>query len=77
MLFSYFFKSHKKLREFKGHEQVVTCLVVQDEILYSGSKDETIRVWSTTTGECIKRLNVNKDSELLSPDLIRVQKQKY
>lgn len=38
--------THQKLREFKGHEMTVTCLEVDDGVLYSGSEDMTIRVWN-------------------------------
>jgi WD40 repeat protein len=34
--------------EYRGHNGVVSCLLVKDDILISGSFDRTIRVWKMT-----------------------------
>lgn len=33
------------LLELKGHEGAITCMVEYNDILYTGSVDNTIRVW--------------------------------
>ena len=40
----------------QGHTDAVNCLLVHNNILYSGSGDNTIRVWSLDTNECITAL---------------------
>ena len=40
----------------QGHTSRVRCLVVHNNILYSGSWDKTIRAWNLDTNECIAAL---------------------
>lgn len=37
----------------EGHTRGVTCLLVQGNILWSGSMDRTLRVWDMSTGNCM------------------------
>lgn len=43
------------LRILKGHSNYVRCLYAESSVLISGSDDETIRVWDTTSGQCLHR----------------------
>ena len=66
-----FFKEHFKdlltlpsgtpIATLQGHTEYVNCLVVHNNVLYSGSKDETIRAWSLDTNECITALQGHTD----------------
>ena len=40
----------------QGHTYQVICLIVHNDILYSGSDDRTIRAWNLDTNECITAL---------------------
>ena len=40
----------------QGHTDDVRCLIVHNNILYSGSWDNTIRAWNLDTNECITAL---------------------
>ena len=61
-----FFKEHFKefltlpsgtpIATLQGHKGWVQCLVVNNNILYSGSSDKTIRAWNLDTNECITAL---------------------
>ncbi|GAB0135319.1 E3 ubiquitin ligase complex SCF subunit scon-2 [Epichloe bromicola] len=44
------------IRTFKGHENGVTCLQFDHNILATGSYDTTIKVWNIETGEVIRTL---------------------
>ncbi|KAH7329457.1 WD domain-containing protein [Stachybotrys elegans] len=44
------------IRTFSGHENGVTCLQFDDNILATGSYDTTIRIWNIDTGNCIRVL---------------------
>ncbi|VVA34373.1 PREDICTED: zinc finger [Prunus dulcis] len=45
----------------KGHTQAVVCLTVGRSRLYSGSVDQTIRVWDLDSLQCIVTLNAHSD----------------
>ena len=45
----------------QGHTSFVECLIVHNNILYSGSWDNTIRAWSLDTNECITALRGHTD----------------
>ena len=61
-----FFKEHFKdlltlpsgapIATLQGHTYSVKCLIVHNNILYSGSRDKTIRAWNLDTNECIATL---------------------
>ncbi len=61
-----FFKEHFKdlltlpsgtpIATLQGHTISVRCLIVHNNILYSGSGDKTIRAWNLDTNECIATL---------------------
>lgn len=44
------------IKTFKGHENGVTCLQFDDNILATGSYDTTIKIWNIETGEEIRTL---------------------
>ncbi|KAM0199102.1 hypothetical protein ACHAPA_003703 [Fusarium lateritium] len=44
------------IKTFKGHENGVTCLQFDDNILATGSYDTTIKIWNIETGEVIRTL---------------------
>jgi len=43
--------------KFTGHTQTINCLLVHENLLWSGSSDGTIRVWNIETGACNIILN--------------------
>ena len=61
-----FFKEHFKdlltlpsgtpIATLQGHTSRVGCLIVHNNILYSGSGNRTIRAWNLGTNECITAL---------------------
>ena len=61
-----FFKEHFKdlltlpsgtqIATLQVHTNAVYCLIVHNNILYSGSGDKTIRAWNLDTNECITAL---------------------
>ena len=67
-----FFKEHFKdlltlpsgtpIATLQGHTHWVHCLIVHNNILYSGSSDKTIRAWNLDTNECIATLQGHTDS---------------
>lgn len=48
----------KNLLVFNGHSAEVTCLVlnIDGSILASGSKDMSVKLWHTSSGQCIRTL---------------------
>lgn len=44
------------IKTFKGHENGVTCLQFDDNILATGSYDTTIKIWNIETGEVLRTL---------------------
>ncbi|PHH64744.1 hypothetical protein CDD81_4006 [Ophiocordyceps australis] len=44
------------IKTFKGHENGVTCLQFDDNVLATGSYDTTIKIWNVETGEEIRTL---------------------
>ncbi|MHC5721918.1 MAG: WD40 repeat domain-containing protein, partial [Nostoc sp.] len=50
---------------FEGHQKVVWSVAFSrdGQMLASGSKDETIKLWNVETGECLKTLRANRPYE--------------
>jgi WD40 repeat protein len=44
-------------QKITGHTGHIFCAAVADELLYSGAKDGTIRIWERETGECVSVLD--------------------
>lgn len=60
-----------KLSLCEGHIRAVTCLLIHNEVLWSGSADRTLRVWDITSGRCVGTIggspgNVNGHSGAVS-----------
>ena len=56
--------SGTQIATLQGHSGWVNCLIVHNNILYSGSNDRTIRAWNLDTNECITALQGHTDSVL-------------
>ena len=48
--------SGTQIATLQGHTRYVICLIAHNNILYSGSRDRTIRAWNLDTNECITAL---------------------
>ncbi|OMO49463.1 hypothetical protein COLO4_38539 [Corchorus olitorius] len=59
----------------QGHTRAVLCLSVGENMLFSGSADNTIRVWDTETLQCIKTLNGHADAVTSVIHLIHTHKE--
>jgi WD40 repeat protein len=48
-------KQAQPIRSFRGHSRPVTCAVVSShgDLLYSGSQDNSIRIWDISTGQLL------------------------
>src|SRR4051794_9821045 len=40
--------------KFKGHTDYINCLLEHAEHIWSGSDDDTTRLWNICTGQCVK-----------------------
>ena len=49
-------EEHDEEGEYEGHTSPVFCLTINDGKLYSGSMDETIKVWDCSTNKLITTL---------------------
>lgn len=47
-----------------GHRESVYCVRFDDDVIISGSRDYTIKIWSTKTYECIRTLHGHDGSVL-------------
>ncbi|PFH63220.1 hypothetical protein XA68_16659 [Ophiocordyceps unilateralis] len=45
------------VKTFKGHENGVTCLQFDDNVLATGSYDATIKIWNLETGQVMRTLH--------------------
>src|SRR4051812_30283332 len=43
---------------YKGHTSWILCLLEHAGYLWSGSGDETVRLWNIQTGDCVKTIQV-------------------
>ncbi|XP_042470473.1 zinc finger CCCH domain-containing protein 17-like isoform X2 [Zingiber officinale] len=52
--------SFSLLTQLQGHQKVVTGIALPSgsDKLYSCSKDESVRVWDTQTGKCVRAINM-------------------
>eukprot|EP00040_Diaphanoeca_grandis_P026345 m.147356 g.147356 ORF g.147356 m.147356 type:complete len:1057 (-) comp30532_c0_seq1:161-3331(-) len=57
-----FDKDLNVLHSLYGHEAPVTCLKLVDNVLVTGSRDTTCRLWNTTTGSCELALTGHTDT---------------
>lgn len=48
-------QTFQRVKAYEGHARAVTCLLYIPELnlVWSGSQDTTIRVWSAETAECV------------------------
>ena len=54
-------EEHDEEGEYEGHAERVYCLTINDGKLYSGSRDETIKVWDCSTNKLITTLTEHTD----------------
>ena len=47
----------RKVETLKGHTDVITCLVVHMPWVMTGSRDASIKVWSTRTWRCVRTMS--------------------
>lgn len=65
--------TNKYIRTLEGHTAKITCVQASNngQLLISSSRDKTIKLWNTTTWNCIKTLSGHKshiNSIFVSPD---------
>lgn len=61
-------------RFLQGHQDSVYCTVwISKDILVSGSRDKTLKVWDVNTGQCIRTIADEHDGSILC---MRVNKEK-
>ena len=46
----------KLVHVFDGHDRGLACIEFRDDYIVSGSNDCKIKVWSASTGECLRTL---------------------
>ena len=51
-----------KPKVLKGHTNVVMSVFVKDNLIISGSLDNTIRIWDIDSGICLKTLKCHRDT---------------
>jgi len=44
---------------FRAHSQPVLCMCASEQLLYTGSRDASIRVWDLRTFKCLRKLRVH------------------
>ena len=49
-------KLRHEMKTFKDHQNGVTCVDFDDNLLASGSYDTTVKVWDINTGDCLRTL---------------------
>jgi WD40 repeat protein len=50
----------------KEHSDSVTCMVIDANMLFTGSDDMTICIWEMKNRFCVGRLEGHKDSKIIS-----------
>ena len=53
----YSLQQHKVIQSLQGHSDKVVSVACDGGVIASGSKDQTIRLWSASTGECTATLS--------------------
>ncbi|CAB3999277.1 F-box WD repeat-containing 4 [Paramuricea clavata] len=51
-------KSYCKINTFVGHTKSVYCVETLGEVVLSGSRDRSIKIWSLNLGKCLTTTNV-------------------
>lgn len=54
-------RSEQPEMKLSGHEDAIECLAFVDDILVSGSRDRTLRIWDMSTGELTAMLEGHRD----------------
>jgi WD40 repeat protein len=62
------FTTGKSFRTFYGHTEAVTSLSVADSLLYSASKDGTLRIWNREDGSLLLTMVLDKQGHVLMID---------
>jgi hypothetical protein len=62
------FETGKSFRTFYGHTEAVTSLSVADSLLYSASKDGTLRIWNRNDGSLLLTMVLDKQGHVLMID---------
>ncbi|XP_028406652.1 F-box/WD repeat-containing protein 4-like [Dendronephthya gigantea] len=52
-------KSLSKLNTFLGHTKCVYCVDVFGNLILSGSRDRSIKIWSLSSGKCLTTTNID------------------
>ena len=54
----------KKTKTLEGHTDIVLCakFSYNNPLLFTGSKDKTIRVWSLEFGDCVALIGAHQNS---------------
>ena len=56
--------SNESKIECKGHSNTISSLLINSNVLISGSYDCTVRLWSISSGKCLKVFQGNEDKIL-------------
>ena len=50
-----------KTKVLEGHTKLIRSVFIKDNLIISGSYDNTIRIWDINTGNCLKVLEGHTD----------------
>jgi WD40 repeat protein len=62
------FTTGKSSKTFYGHTEAITSLSVADSLLYSASKDGTVRIWNRNDGSLLLTMVLDKQGHVLMID---------